>query len=91
MVPPPGDLILSALGAGFAFLEAGAALTWLLFSFTLFFVLLTFFTVNSSSSLSAGSLKSLSDSGKGTSCHFTDTRREAEDKQSGGEDNLGTL
>lgn len=65
-IPAVCDLDFDGLDAGFSFLEAGGCLV---FSFLVpfpFFVLLTFFTVNSSSSLSAGSLKSssLSESGK---------------------------
>lgn len=65
----PAACDLGGFDAGFL-LEAGGGLVFsVLVSFTFFpffFVLLTFFTVNSSSSLSAGSLKSLSlsDSGK---------------------------
>lgn len=65
----PAACDLGGFDVGFL-LEAGGCLVLsVLVSFTFFpffFVLLTFFTVNSSSSLSAGSLKSssLSDSGK---------------------------
>lgn len=66
-VPAACDLDFDGFDAGFSFLEAGGFLVFsFLITLSFFFVLLTFFTVNSSSSLSAGSLKSssLSEPGK---------------------------
>lgn len=58
----PAACDLGGFDAGFLLEEEGCLVFSLLVSFTFFpfFVLLTFFTVNSSSSLSAGSLKSSS-------------------------------
>lgn len=66
-VPAVCDLGFDGFDAGLSFLGAGGCLGFtLLVTFSVFFALLTFLTVNSSSSLSAGSLKSssLSESGK---------------------------
>lgn len=60
-VPAGCDLGFDGFDVCFSFLEAGGCLGFSFFvTFSFFFVLLTFFTVNSSSSLSAGSLKSSS-------------------------------
>lgn len=66
-IPAACDLGFDGFDAGLSLLETGGCLGFtLLVTLSFFFVLLTFFTVNSSSSLSAGSLKSssLSESGK---------------------------
>lgn len=65
-VPAACDLDFDGFDVRFSFLEAeGCGLVFTFLVAFSFFVLLTFFTVNSSSSLSAGSLKSssLSESG----------------------------
>lgn len=55
--PAACDLDFDGLDAGFSFLAAGGRLVFsFLAALSVFFVLLTFFTVNSSSSLSSGSL-----------------------------------
>ncbi len=65
--PAACDLDFDGFGACFSFLEAGGCLVFsFLVTFSFFFVLLTFLTVNSSSSLSSGSLKSSSLSEPGT-------------------------
>lgn len=66
-VPAACDLDFDGFDGCFSFLEAGGCLIFsFLVAFAFFFVLLTLFTVNSSSSLSGGSLKSssLPESGK---------------------------
>lgn len=76
-VPAAFDLDLDGFDAGFFLVETEGCLDFsLLGTFAFFFVLLVFFTVNSSSSLSSGSLKStsLSESVKELLL-FTDTKR----------------
>lgn len=58
--PVAWDLDFDGFGAGFSFLEAGGCLVFTLLVTFPFFVLLAFFTLNSSSSLSDSSLKSSS-------------------------------
>lgn len=66
-LPATCDLGFDGFNGCFSFLEARICLVFSLFvAFSFFFVLLAFFTLNSSSSLSDGSLKSssLSESAK---------------------------
>lgn len=72
-IPVVCVLDFEGFDAVFSFFEAGGGLVFsFLVTFSFFFVLLTFLTVNSSSSLSAGSLKSssLPESGEALSLFY---------------------